>query len=77
MRLTGHDAVKVEGSKGAVHEYACGGGLVAAKPVVHDEGVVAVVEVGGFIEEKAAMLHRSIVPLHDELGVHELRLGQL
>lgn len=72
--LTGDDAFRVERVEGIVHELSESGGLVSAERVLHDERVVAVVEVSGFVEEEAAVRDRAVVRVGDELrvGVHRL-----
>lgn len=44
-------------AEGVVHEGPSGGGVVLSQFVLHNHGVVAVVEVRGFIEVEAAVFH--------------------
>lgn len=69
--LTRDYAFGVEGVKRVIHELSAGRRLVSAQRVFHDERVVAVVEVSGFVEEEAAVLDGAVVRVWDELRVDE------
>jgi len=77
QEVTWKDALGVELVERVVHEAAVGRGLVPAQLVVHDEGVQAVVDVRGLVEEEAAVLLRAVAGVGDELRVRVGALLQL
>lgn len=74
--LTGDDAFRVRRAERVVHELSERRGLISAQPVLYDECVVAVVEVSGFVEEKAAVIFGTVVRVRDVLRVGVNRLHQ-
>lgn len=67
--LTRNDAFLVKRVKRIIHElpvYRC---LVSTQFILHDERVVAVVDVGGLVEEQTAVLNGAVGRVSDQFGV--------
>lgn len=73
QELTGNYPLRIKQPEGVVHKRPVGRGLIPPQFVLNDQSVLAVVDVGGLVEEEAAVFHRSVVRVRDELGVCELR----
>lgn len=73
QELTGNYPLRIEQPEGVVHKRPVGCGLIPSQFVLNDQGVLAVVDVGGLVEEEAAVFHRSVIRVRDELGVCEGR----
>lgn len=71
--LTRNDPLRIE-IFGKFHELPDGRLLGPAQPVLHDQGVFSVVDVGGLVEEETAVFHRPVARVRDELRVGVLRL---
>ncbi len=67
--LTRNDALRVKGVKRIVHELPIACSLVSTQFILHDERVVAVVEVRGFVEEQTAVLSGAVGCVSDQFGV--------
>lgn len=58
--LTRNDPLWIKWVEGVVHKHPSGGGLSPSQFVLHDQSVVAIVDVRGLVEEETAVLLRSI-----------------
>lgn len=67
--LTRNDALRVKGVKRIVHELPVACSLVSTQFILHDERVVAVVEVRGLVEEQTAVLNGAVSRVSDQFGV--------
>lgn len=74
QELTRNYSLRIERFEGVVHKHPAGRGLIPSQFVLHHQRVVAVVDVGGLIEEETAVLHRAVTCVGDELRV---RVGVL
>lgn len=67
--LTRNDALWVKGVKRIVHELPVACSLVSTQFILHNERVVAVVEVRGFVEEQTAVLNGAVGHVSDQFSV--------
>lgn len=69
--------IRIERSEGVHHKHPSGGGLVPSQFVLHNEGVAAVVDMGGLVEGETAIIHGSVTGVTDEVGVCVFVLDEL
>lgn len=74
QELTWNYPLRIERVEGVLHKHPNGCGLVPSQFVLHNQSVVAIVDVCGLVEEETAVFHRSVAWVRDELGV---RVGGL
>lgn len=60
--------LRIKRVEGIIHKHPGGSGLILSQSVPHNHRVVAVVDVGGLVEEETTMLHWSVGCVRDELG---------
>lgn len=57
QELTRNDPLRIERFEGVVHKQPRGSGLIPSQFVLHNQRVVAVVDVGGLVEEETTVFH--------------------
>lgn len=57
MKLTWNDPLWIKRIEGVHHKHPSGCGLLLSQSVLHNHSVVAIVDVGGLVEEETAVHH--------------------
>lgn len=69
LELTWNYPLRIKRVERVVHKHPSSCGLVPSQFVLHDQSIVAVVDVGGLVEEETAVFHWSVAWVRDELRV--------